>query len=84
MSKGDKVKFTKEVKEKWESVLKDDETLNWMVRCSVCLSIDPCYTVFYIHKLYDSIVYYIPPFSFSFSITKDCTRNPIRPRSRSL
>jgi hypothetical protein len=67
MSKGDKVKFTKEVKEKWESVLKDDETLNWMVRCSVCLSIDPCYTVFYIHKFYDSIVYYVPPFFFFFS-----------------
>ena len=27
----DKVKFTKEVKEKWEQVLKDDDPLNWIV-----------------------------------------------------
>ena len=27
----DKVKFSKEVKEKWELVLKDDDPLNWIV-----------------------------------------------------
>ena len=27
----DKVKFTKEVKEKWEQELKDDDPLNWIV-----------------------------------------------------
>ena len=27
----DKVKFTKEVKEKWDLVLKDDDPVNWII-----------------------------------------------------